>query len=246
MKKTVRIILFLIIFLILTTIAFCVFFDQAIFTRNGTIYKINTQDKVIALTFDDGPSSIWTPQILNILKEHNVKATFFMIGKHVEKYPEIVKRIAQEGHEMGNHTYLHHVLIYYTDDELQLELSHTKSLIEKITGKSVELFRPPKAWLTTNEKEYIKNMGYKTILWNLNSKDWVTLFSEDYIIKHLTKKIRPGSIILFHDSGGIFSIEGGNRSNTIKSVLRLINELKSKGYKFLTVSELLKHHDKTP
>lgn len=240
MKKAGRIILLLLILSILSVTGFCIFFDQAVLTRNGTVYRINTKDKVVALTFDDGPSSIWTPQILDALKERDVKATFFMIGKHVEKYPEIVKRVALEGHEIGNHTYLHHVLIYYTDDELQLEIKHTESLIEKITGKKTGLFRPPKAWVTKQEKNYIIGLGYKIILWTLNSKDWVTFLGDKHIARYLEKHVEPGSIILFHDSGGTFSIEGGDRSKTVKAVSKLIDRLKAEGYKFVTISELLK------
>lgn len=232
-----------VLFLVLAVVAFCIFFDHAVITRKGTIYRVTTQDKVVALTFDDGPSPLWTPQILDELKRHNVPATFFMIGKHVEKYPQLVKRVFAAGHEIGNHSYLHNVILYYKDEELQLELEHTSWLIKKITGQEIKLFRPPKAWVMEREKNYIKKMGYKIVLWTLNSKDWVTFFNAKYLVAYLMKCIQPGSIILFHDSGGTFSIEGGNRSNTVKSISRLIKEGMAQGYKFVTVSELLQHKE---
>lgn len=224
---------------VISTGMFCVFFDQAVLTRKGTIYEVHTKNKVIALTFDDGPSPVWTPKILDELKKQNVKATFFVVGAHAEKYPEIIKRIFQEGHEIGNHTYLHHVLLYYTNDELQLELRYTEDIIKDITGEKTNLFRPPKGWLTKREKDYIKDLGYKIILWTLNSKDWVTFFNYKYIVKNLIKNTKPGDIILFHDSGGTFSLKEGNRANTAQAVSLLIDELKKKGYKFVPVSELI-------
>lgn len=233
-------ILAVIIFLILAIFAFCVFFDHAVLTRKGTIYKIQTKEKLVALTFDDGPSPIWTPQILEILKSHNARATFFMIGKHVEKYPEIVKRVHTEGHDIGSHTYLHHVLVYYRNDELRLELDHTAELIKIITARQTQFFRPPKAWLFDREKNYIKRMGYQIILWTLNSKDWVTFYRAEKNTKYLLRRIKPGYIILFHDSGNTFSIEGGNRTNTVKTIARLIPALQTQGYRLVTVSELLR------
>jgi len=238
MKKKIR---FLIITAAVTISALaisCIFFDEAVMLRKGTFYREPTLDKVAALTFDDGPSPVWTPKILDALKKAGVKATFFMIGEHVEKYPEIAKRVAEEGHEIGNHTYDHHVLIYYTMEELKKELIDAEKIIKNVTGKTTIYFRPPKAWLTPREKEKIKAMGYKIILWSLNSKDWVT-FDDKYIVRFIMHRIRPGDIILFHDSGGVFSTEGGDRSETVKAVPILIDKLREKGYKIVTIRELL-------
>ena len=220
--------------------ALCIFFDEAVMVRKGTIFRVPTSKKVVALTFDDGPSPIWTPQILDQLKQAGVKATFFMLGEHVERYPGLAKRVAEEGHEIGNHTYDHHVLIYYKPQELEDEINRAEKIIKNITGKTTVYFRPPKAWLTPDEKEKIKEMGYKIILWSLNSKDWVT-FDDKYIIKYIVRNIQPGDIILFHDSGGALSAEGGNRKETVKAVPGLIRKLKEQGYRFVTVHELLEN-----
>ncbi|MDI6758852.1 MAG: polysaccharide deacetylase family protein [Candidatus Omnitrophota bacterium] len=131
---------------------FTVFFDQAVITRRGIIYRIPTLEKVVALTFDDGPSPIWTPKILDELKKAQVKATFFMIGEHVEKYPEVAKRVIQEGHEIENYTYDHHALSYYKNQELEKEILDAERAIKSVTGKSIKYFRPSKAWLTGREK----------------------------------------------------------------------------------------------
>jgi len=224
---------------VLGTILFTIFFDQAVIVRRGTIYHVLSAEKVVALTFDDGPSPDWTLKILDELKEAQVKATFFMLGAHVEKYPDVARRVASEGHEIGNHTYDHHVLIYYKTEELEREILDAQAAIYKVTGITTKYFRPPKAWLTASEKKAIKKMGYETILWSLNSKDWVT-FHDKQITSYILRNIRPGDIILFHDSGGVFYPEGGNRKQTVKTISRLVNKLREKGYRFVTISELLK------
>jgi len=223
----------------LGTALFTIFFDQAVLVRKGTIYRVrDDSQKLVAVTFDDGPSPVWTPQILEALKQSGIKATFFMIGEQVLKYPDIARRVVAEGHEIGNHSFDHHVLLYYTNDELEKEIIRAEEAIEVVTGVTTRYFRPPKAWLTDKEKQKIRQMGYKVILWSLNSKDWVT-FDDKYIIRYLVKRTRPGDIILFHDSGGVFSIEGGDRHETVLTIPRLVEKLKEKGYKFVTISELL-------
>ncbi len=244
MKKIIFVLIAVIFLLALGMAFFTIFFDQAVIVRRGTIYHEKTEEKVVALTFDDGPSPVWTPQILDVLNKAGIKATFFMLGDHVLKYPDVAKRVAGEGHEIGNHTQDHHVLIYYTPEELEKEIKDAEDSIRKVTGVTTNYFRPPKAWVTDKEKKKIKEMGYKTILWSLNSKDWVT-FDDKYIIKYIMRNVRPGDIILFHDSGGTFSTEGGDRHETVLAVKRLAEKLKENGYRFVTITELLERvkHD---
>lgn len=215
-----------------------VFFDQAILVRKDTFYRAKLSDKIVALTFDDGPSPVWTPKILDELKKKDIKATFFMIGKHVQEYPEIARRVAQEGHEIGNHAFDHPVFIFSKADKVEKEILANEAIIKHITGQTTKLFRPPKAWLTKQEKREINDLGYKIVLWTLNSKDWA-YFDDKYIIQYILKNIRPGDIILFHDSGGVFGIEGGDRSETVKTLPQLIDKLKARGYRFVTVTELM-------
>jgi len=238
MKKRSIILIILVILITLGIASFCIFFDQAVLVRKKSIFHVNKAQKVVALTFDDGPSAVWTPKILDELKKANISATFFMLGEHVAKYPEIARRVAQEGHEIGNHTYDHHVLLYYTLEELEKEIKDAQRIIQKTTGQTTRYFRPPKAWLTNQEKKKIEELGYKVILWSLNSKDWVT-FDDKYIVKYLAGHVHPGDIILFHDSGGVFSTEGGDRTETIKTIPRLVDKLRQMGYKLVTISELL-------
>jgi peptidoglycan/xylan/chitin deacetylase (PgdA/CDA1 family) len=235
-KKTFFMLIFAAICLV--GVFFSIFFDQAIIVRRGTVYQGIASGKVVALTFDDGPSPIWTPKILDELKKENVKATFFMLGKHVEKYPSIAKRVAEEGHEIGNHSYSHHIIISEKLDNLIKEIKNTERIIRNVTGRTTIYFRPPKAWINGKERAKIESLGYKAVLWTLNSKDWVT-FDDKYMVNYLIKNMQAGDIILFHDSGGAFSIEGGDRHETVKTIPLLIDKLRGEGYRFVTISELL-------
>lgn len=217
---------------------FCVFFDQAVLTRKGTIYRVETPKKIVALTFDDGPSPIWTPQILDVLKAENVRATFFMVGHHVQKYPDIARRVALEGHDIENHGYAHSVILYYTPAEVEEEIKYSEHVIREITGKTTTMFRPPKAWLRNSTKNKIKSMGYHVVLWSLNSKDWVG-FSFRHIVRYLSPRVRNGDILLFHDSGSVIAPEGGDRRETIQAVSQLIRTLREKGFSFVTVKEMM-------
>jgi len=227
-----------------SVVAFTIFFDQAVLVRRDTFYKLkDSKEKLIALTFDDGPSPVWTPKVLEQLKNVGVKATFFMTGEHVLSYPGVARSVAEDGHEIGNHSYGHQVLVYFTDSELTREIKDTERVIREATGVTTQYFRPPKAWLFAREKEKIRAMGYKIILWSLNSKDWVN-FSDKYLLSYLVGNIRPGDILLFHDSGGAFKTEGGDRQQTIRTVPLLVEKMREKGFKFVTVGELLKHEVK--
>lgn len=237
-KKTIIILVPALIVMAFVVAVFTIFFDQAIIVRKETFYRAKTPEKVVALTFDDGPSPLWTPRILIALKQAGVKGTFFMLGEHVEKYPEVARQVAAEGHDIGIHSYRHNSYIYYTKYELENDLKNTEAIIKKVTGLDTKLFRPPKAWLSKREKKKIKEFGYKIILWSLNSKDWVN-FDDKYIVNYLVKNVRPGDIILFHDSGGVFGTEGGSRKETVLAIPRLVEKLKEKGYRCISVTELL-------
>lgn len=223
---------------IILMVVFSVFFDQAILVRKDTVYHVDTDRKLVALTFDDGPSPEWTPQILDALKAAGIKATFFMIGYHVQKYPEMARRVVAEGHLIANHGYAHSVIMYYNEAEIEQEIKYTEHVIRETTGVTTKYFRPPKAWLKKAIKNKIKSMGYDVILWSLNSKDWVH-FNHKTMVNHIKKHIQGGDILLFHDSGDIFKREGGSRVQTVKAIPMLVEELSSQGYEFVTIEELV-------
>jgi len=241
MKRLRSVITFLIIFCAALAFAFAlftVFFDQAVIVRKGTLYRAPCAEKLVALTFDDGPSAEWTPQVLEALRESGARATFFMLGKHVEEFPEVARRVVAEGHEIGNHSYKHDVLLYYTMDELEEEIRLAEQAIWEATGCRTKYFRPPKAWMTPKEKNKVRELGYQIVLWSLNSKDWVA-FSSRQMLNYILRNVRPGDIILFHDSGGVFSTEGSDRSRTAEVIPPLAQGLRERGYRLVTISELL-------
>lgn len=191
---------------------------------------------VIAMTFDDGPSAVLTPRLLDILKQRNIKVTFFVLGQLVQEHPEILQRAVAEGHEIGNHSWDHKALNKQGEGGLRHELSDTSAEITKATGKPVTIMRPP--YGATNarlnraiEKEY----GMKVILWSVDPFDWKRP-GPQVVSQRILKETKPGAIILSHD------IHPG----TIEAMPATLDALLAKGYKFVTVSELLSMEDKQP
>ena len=136
--------------------------------KEEKINSVQTTQKVIALTFDDGPHPIYTPQLLDILSKNNVKATFFMIGASIKKYPLIVKQVVAKGHAIGNHTYTHPLdLTVCTEPRIIRELKDSQSIIRQVTGQQVFIFRPPRGIINKKVVKIIKKNGYQTILWSV-------------------------------------------------------------------------------
>lgn len=183
------------------------------------------QDKKIALTFDDGPHPEYTPMLLDGLKERNVKCTFFLLGKSAEMYPDVVKRISEEGHLIGNHTYTHVQLTTLSDKMAKKELDMTDKLICDITGKNVEYVRPPFGdW----NKASTMMDSYIVVLWNIDSRDWV-LKNRECIVRNTLPFVKDQSIILMHDS----------YQTSVDAALDIIDSLQKEGYQFVTVDELV-------
>lgn len=183
----------------------------------------------VAITFDDGPHPEFTPKALDLLKQHNVKATFFCIGKHVEEYPEIVKRIHDEGHTIGNHTYNHATNFGFMNTQQVVdEIQQTDSSIFKIINKKPLLFRPPFGVTNPSVAKAIKTTQHYLIGWNNRSLDTV-IKSEEKILKRITKKIKPGDIILLHDTS----------DKTINVLERFLINLQDKNYSSTTIDVLL-------
>lgn len=179
----------------------------------------------IALTFDDGPSAAWTPALLDGLKERGVKATFFLIGENADKNPEIVKRMAEEGHLIGNHTYHHVELTKVSENEARLELADTSAVIVRITGKEPEYMRPPfGAWQRKLEQE----IQMLPVLWTVDPLDWTTE-NQDEIVNKVVTEAEENDIILLHDC----------YKSSIEAGLRIVDILQEEGFVFVTVDELL-------
>ncbi len=187
--------------------------------------------KKIALTFDDGPNPEFTLKVLQILKDYNAKATFFCIGQHIETYPEILKAIAVDGHDIGNHSFSHDLMIDFNSTERWLqEIKQTDNSIHKITGKKATLFRPPFGVTTPKLARALKVTEHKVIGWNIRSFDTV-ISNPQKILKRITKRVHPGAIILLHDK----------QSNVLLVLEHLLQFLQEHEYQAVTINELL--HD---
>jgi peptidoglycan/xylan/chitin deacetylase (PgdA/CDA1 family) len=199
---------------------------------------------LIAITFDDGPDPQWTPAILDILKRENVPATFFIIGKNGQAYPDLLRQIVNQGHEIGNHTFTHPNLGEMPLRVTELELTATQRLIESVVGRSTVLFRPPYFGDAEADKPQevepallAKSMGYIMVGLRIDPDDWQLPVTADQIVNRTVERAMDsnpetrGQVVLLHDSGG-------DRSATIEALPRLIHELKARNFRFVAVSEL--------
>ncbi|MBP3950812.1 polysaccharide deacetylase family protein [Bacillus sp. YZJH907-2] len=188
----------------------------------------------VALTFDDGPDPRFTPQLLDVLSKFNVPATFFVMGARAEAYPEITKRMANEGHIIGNHTYWHPNLVQENIASLKREIRQTEDVIADLVGYRTKLFRPPYGFLYNELVEEVAELNYTIIGWSLDTLDWREL-GADNIAYNVINNIEPGSIILMHDGGEW----DADRTGTIESLKQIIPVLQEQGFEFVTVPELL-------
>lgn len=230
-------------FVIVITVLSCLFGCHKIhamksirqeFESSGkVIWEVNTKEKIVALTFDDGPDPLFTPQILNTLAKYKAKATFFVIGEEAERYPEIIKREAKEGQEIANHSYNHDYKDDSDSNNLKNELNHTANIIKKLAGYKPTLFRPVGGYLNQKIINTTINNGYRIVLWSWHqdTRDW-SKPGVDAITENVISDTRPGDIIILHDSGG-------DRSQTVKALDNILKILYREGYACVTVSEML-------
>ena len=196
------------------------------------VWEIQTKEKVVALTFDDGPHPKYTEQILNLLEQYGAKGTFFLVGKHAEKNPQVVFRMYEEGHEIANHTYTHPFTT--SVPKVMKEIKQTEETLFSITGYSPNLFRPVEGQYTDKLVEEVVKEGYKIVMWSWHqdTEDWKDP-GVNKIVNKVLNGIEEGNIVLFHDGGG-------NREQTVKALEIILPKLKEQGYKFITVTEMLK------
>lgn len=194
----------------------------------GLTKQVETHQKVVALTFDDGPADN-TNQILSLLEEYNAKATFFLIGAEIEKFPEEARKIAEEGHQIGNHTYSHKRMIFKTPAYYKDEIEKTDQLIQNAGYKGEIDVRPPNGKKLIGLPYYLNKHKRETITWNLEPDTFYTTVSDK--VKYVTENIEPGSIILLHPMYD----KTGQALQTIEGILQ---ELSKEGYMFITVNEL--------
>ena len=191
--------------------------------------RVSTNAPFIALTFDDGPHPTNTPRLLDILKARNVKATFYVVATNAKRYPEIMRRIVAEGHEIGNHTITHPNLSKLSADGVRNELRACHDAIVSTTGVAPRTMRPPYGAITAAQKTWIKKeFGYPTILWSVDPEDWKKPGSGT-VTSRLVSGATPGGILLVHD------IHAG----TIDAMPATVDQLLAKGFRFVTVTQLI-------
>ena len=185
----------------------------------------------IALTFDDGPHPRYTEEILDILAMYDVKATFFQVGQNVVDNPTIAKRVREEGHEIGNHTYSHPKLSTLAELALARELEQTADTLQAITGTTPHLFRPPEGVISKQILSLAAQMEYQPVLWSVDTRDWAHT-PTDQIVRHVLTTVQDGDIILFHDY-----VVG--ESPTPAAIRQLLPILLARGFQPVTITELL-------
>nr|WP_240762726.1 polysaccharide deacetylase family protein [Paenibacillus thalictri] len=202
--------------------------------QGEVVWEVPTREKVIALTFDDGPDPDHTPAILDLLKQYDAKATFFVVGNKVDRSPEITKRELDEGHELANHTYSH---MYFSNrvaaSKMKNDILKAEDAIYKATGQRCRLFRPPGGFYNENLISIAKEHGYLVVMWSWSkdSKDW-RLPGVSKIVSKVLSNTQNGEIVLFHDYAE-------RQTQTLDALKIILPKLKEEGFRFITVSELL-------
>ncbi len=216
---------FFIVLIFILTVSFPVNAGSGLIKNNRQALKL------VALTFDDGPHLTYTDEILDILKKYNIKATFFVVGTNVKYFPDKLKRIAAEGHEIGNHTYSHKFLTRYNDETITEEIKKAEEIILSTTGIKPKVFRPPGGMYNERIGNIAKDLGYISILWSQDPRDW-SKTSISTIENKVISNASDGDIILFHDFNQ-------KNSPTPEALRRIIPKLIEMGYRFVTVSDII-------
>ncbi|MDK2821797.1 MAG: peptidoglycan-N-acetylglucosamine deacetylase [Clostridia bacterium] len=193
------------------------------------IYSVDTKEKKVALSFDATWGAKHTPKLLEILKKHKVKSTFFLTNIWLKEYPEVAKKIVQEGHEIGLHSATHPHFTSLSEKEMEQELKENSLLVEKTTGYKAKLFRPPFGDYNDQVIRVVKSMGLWPIQWDVDSLDWQDQMSQEDIYNRVTKNIKPGSIVLFHNNG----------QYTADVLSPLLDWLEQEGYEVVPIGELI-------
>ena len=205
-------------------------------TDSGNVkihYSGDGAEKLVSLTFDDGPESELTPQILDILDEYNIRATFFVIGQNAARNMDVLKDIHVRGHEIGNHSWSHKYMPKISKRSKESEILKTEELLIDVFGEHTPIFRPPYGAVKTQDKQLIDSLGYKIVNWSVDTRDWAGT-SGDQMMKYVKQQLKPGGIILMHNSGNTKAVK-----NTVDTLPIMIDWLIEQGYEFATVTEIL-------
>ncbi len=194
--------------------------------------SLPAQEKKVALTFDDGPDSKSTAKVLDILEYYDIPATFFLIGQNIDRHREVVDRAIKNGHQIANHSWTHIRPTSASTLELIDEVEKTQAKLQEM-GVTAKVLRPPYGLVTLQQMEALKSLGYKTVIWSIDSMDWYTTDPQE-IVECVLGNVHPGAIILMHCAGG-----PDNRRGTVEALPLIISALKREGYEFVTIQQLL-------
>ncbi|MDF2963598.1 MAG: chitooligosaccharide deacetylase [Paenibacillus sp.] len=201
--------------------------------RSTFLFNAPSTERKVALTFDDVPDLDFTPKLLDILKQYGVRATFFVVGNRAEAHPEIVKRMLQDGHIIGSHSYSHPNLLKVNDAVFQDEILRTEKILAEIVGYKTRLFRPPYGNVSEDQIKWLASQNYHIINWNVDSLDWKGL-NADQVSANVLGHIGPGAVVLQHGAGG----EGEDLTGTVQALPKIIESLNSSGIQLVTIPEL--------
>lgn len=231
-KKIILLTISLIVtFFVIALITFHISRSRTFQFFGGLTTRVETDKKIVALTFDDGPTEK-TPEVLEIMKKENIKATFYLVGNEMEQQPQITKDIVAAGHEVGNHSYSHQRMAMKTPSFYRHEVDTTNTLIRDAGYKGEITFRPPYSKKLVYLPWYLNKLQIKTVMWDVEPETYVK--TKEDIVNNIVENTKPGSIILLHPH-----YEGNEESRS--ALPEIIRELKKQGYTFVTVSELLKY-----
>jgi peptidoglycan/xylan/chitin deacetylase (PgdA/CDA1 family) len=201
-----------------------------------TFIGLEARSRLLALTYDDGPNDPYTGQLLDVLDRHQVKATFFLIGRFVQERPDIARAMVDAGHAIGNHTWDHPNLVFSSSAQVRRQLEQTQKAIFDATGIQPKLFRPPFGGRRPAALRVSRSLGLQPVMWNVSCHDW-TAESADEIVSRAERQIHGGNVILLHD--GEFHRIGVDRSHSVEATDRILQRYKTGGYAFVTIPEMM-------
>jgi peptidoglycan/xylan/chitin deacetylase (PgdA/CDA1 family) len=201
-----------------------------------TFTRLPRGTKKLALTYDDGPNDPYTLRLMEVLAKHDVRATFFCIGRYVQQKPKIARDLIGAGHVVGNHTYTHPNLALQSQTQVRIQLTTCQNILSDATGVAPKLFRPPYGGRRPCVLRIAREMGLDPIMWSITCYDW-NATSPEQIEKHVKRQLRGGDVILLHD--GRHTDMGVDRAHTVAATDHLITKYKAEGYEFVTIPEMM-------
>jgi peptidoglycan-N-acetylglucosamine deacetylase len=201
-----------------------------------TFTGLGRGSKQLALTYDDGPNDPHTLRLLEVLGRHNIRATFFLIGRYVQQRPDIARELVKAGHVVGNHTFSHPLLIFKPAREIKAEVESCGRALSNAVGEPSNLFRPPFGGRRPAVFRIARQMGLEPVMWSVTGYDW-NAPSIEHIERKVTSRLRGGDVVLLHDGGHLTM--GADRSRTVAASDRLVARCKAEGYEFVTIPEMM-------